>query len=164
MWKPLLISALNHPYLLCPRGQAFPSQFLCSAQQRSEAGQETCSGRGFSHGPKMCSPCEGSLGSGEEHHGNTGQVPSSHLLTQTPPRQSTLLRECSRLYIYRASPHWSKQYRPTLCLELFWLLAFLSGKHQGLCHFFLLLFFFSFFFKKSPEDNKTDLQLKHLLA
>lgn len=33
---------------------------------------------------------EGSLSGTEEHHGNRGQVPPSHLLIQTSPRESTL--------------------------------------------------------------------------
>lgn len=90
MWKPRLISALNHPYLL--RLGDRPSQANRRIQRSGEArlGRKRAVEEPFPTALSRILLRSGSLGSGEEHHGNGAQVPPSHLLLQTSPRESTL--------------------------------------------------------------------------
>lgn len=90
MWKPRLISALNHPYLL--RLGDRPSQTNRRIQLSGEArlDRKRAVEEPFPTALSRILLRLGSLGSGEEHHGNGGQVPPSHLLLQTSPRESTL--------------------------------------------------------------------------
>lgn len=90
MWKPRLISALNHPYLL--RLGDRPSQANRCVQHSREARlrRKRAVEEPFPTALRCILLRSGSRSSGEEHHGNGGQVPPPHLLLETSPRESTL--------------------------------------------------------------------------
>lgn len=133
MWKPLLISALNHPYLLC-LGDRPPQANYCTQHSRgARLGRKCAVEEAFPTVLRCILLREGSLSSLEEHHGNTGQVPLSHLLIQTSPRESTLLKECSRffVYIYLGQVHTgASNVGQHFAFSFLGLLAFLSGKDK----------------------------------
>lgn len=140
MWgEDVEATAVSTKASLSPhRGQAFPGQFLCSALSRSRAGQEISYGRGFSHGSEMNSlpwgiPLQQGRAPWKQRTGSTASSPS----TDISQRKHTGEGVQEIIDIFRASPHWNKQYRPTLCLWLFfgcWLSFPESRKCQGLYH------------------------------
>lgn len=137
MWKPLLISALNHPYLLCPGDRPSQANYCTQHSRGSRLGRKRAVEEAFPTVLRCILLHEGSLSSMEEHHGNRGQAPTSHLLIQTSPRESTLLRKRSRLYRYRylEQVHTGASNIGQHFAFSFFGLAFLEKrKCQGLCH------------------------------
>lgn len=87
MWKPLLISALNHPYLLC-LGDRPPQANYCTQHSRgARLGRKCAVEEAFPTVLRYILLREGSLSSLEEHHGNTGQVPVSSPYTDISQRK-----------------------------------------------------------------------------
>lgn len=83
-----------------PGGQASQANYCTQHSRGSRLGRKRAVEEAFPTVLRCILLHEGSLSSMEEHHGNRGQALPSHLLIQTSPRESTLLRECSRLYRY----------------------------------------------------------------
>lgn len=100
MWKPLLISALSHLYLLCLGDRASQTYYCAPHSGGARLGKNCAVEEAFPTVLRRGILREGSFGSMEEHHGNRGQVPLPYFLIQPSPRVSMLLRKYSRLYIF----------------------------------------------------------------
>ena len=144
MWKPLLISALSHPYLLCP-GEGLPQANYCTQHSGgARLGRKRAVEEAFPTVPRCILLHEGSLSSMEEHHGNGGQVLPSHLLTQTSPRECTLWGSTvAFLHKYLGQVHTgASNIGQHFAFSFFWLLAFPSGKGKVPRIMSCLFFFF----------------------
>lgn len=129
----------------------------------SQAGQETCCGRAFSHGTGMYSP---SLGIPWQRRRapwkqRTGSAVLSPYTDISQGKHAVQKRRTLRIDILTASPHWSSNIGQHFPFGFFgYWLSFLGKKKekcQGLCHASLFLYHL-----RTIHQAKTDPQLKHL--